>query len=128
MVMKMKNKAPLLFLLIAAILSLNCGGIKHAHKEAIAFSDIDYGFETQVLDASPNIAYIDEGSGDQTILLVHGLASNAGFWRYNIEALSENYRVIAVDLLDTGNQKKAIYRMGWDFMHKYWQILSPKWI
>lgn len=121
MVMKMKNKAPLLFLLIAAILSLNCGGIKHAHKEANAFSDIDYGFETQVLDASPNIAYIDEGSGDQTILLVHGLASNAGFWRYNIEALSENYRVIAVDLPGYGKSEKGDLPYGMGF---YAQVLA----
>ena len=56
--------------------------------------------------ADPQVAYIDAGSGPQTLLLIHGLAANAGFWRYNIPELAEHYRVIAVDLPGYGRSQK----------------------
>jgi pimeloyl-ACP methyl ester carboxylesterase len=115
MVMKMKNKAPLIVLFVIGLLSLNCGGIKHAHKAPLAFVDIDYGYETKFLAGNPGIAYIDEGTGEQTLFLVHGLASNAGFWRYNIAELAKDYRVIAVDLPGYGKSEKGDFPYGMEF-------------
>lgn len=58
-----------------------------------------YSFEThyQMLDKA-EIAYVKEGSGSETILLIHGLSSNAEAWKKNIKMLSAEYTVIAVDL------------------------------
>jgi pimeloyl-ACP methyl ester carboxylesterase len=78
-------------------------------EPALQFSKIEYGFPTKTILDNPQIAYIDQGSGDYTIILVHGLASNAGFWRYNIPELSKNYRVIAVDLPGYGKSQKGDY-------------------
>ncbi|HAP35437.1 MAG TPA: alpha/beta hydrolase, partial [Bacteroidetes bacterium] len=68
-----------------------------------------------------NISYIDEGKGEQTIVLVHGLASNGGFWRYNIAELSKQHRVIAVDLPGYGKSDKGIYSYSMSF---YADIIS----
>ena len=104
-----------LFLFVIAAIAGACSGIRYADKEPLLFKDIDYGFETKFLAGDPGIAYIDEGSGDETIILVHGLASNAGFWRYNIEELSKDYRVIAIDLPGYGKSDKGDYEYGMSF-------------
>lgn len=83
------------------------GGYLYTSKPALEFKDIDYGFAVKKSTSNPSLAYIDEGKGPQTIVLVHGLASNAGFWRYNIAELSKTYRVIAVDLPGYGKSQKG---------------------
>lgn len=100
---------------LALLLMQACSGIRYADKEPLAFQDIDYGFNVEYLKGTPTIAYIDEGKGDKTILLVHGLASNAGFWRYNINELSKNNRVIAIDLPGYGKSDKGDYPYGMDY-------------
>lgn len=52
------------------------------------------------------IAYYEAGSGEETLLLVHGLGSNLAFWRETIPALAEHYRVIALDLPGYGLSSK----------------------
>ncbi len=47
---------------------------------------------------SLSLAYVDEGTGAQTLLFVHGLGSYQKAWLKNIPALSGQYRCIAVDL------------------------------
>lgn len=42
--------------------------------------------------------YWSVGSGDKTVVLVHGLGAAADIWMYNVEALAENHRVIIPDL------------------------------
>jgi pimeloyl-ACP methyl ester carboxylesterase len=77
---------------------------------ALEFSQFDYGFRSHAATVNGiKVAYIDEGNGPNTLLLVHGLASNGGFWRYNIEALSKQHRVIAVDLPGYGKSDKGVY-------------------
>jgi len=55
------------------------------------------------------VSFVDVGSGPETIVLVHGLASNAGFFRYVIPELAQTYRVIAVDLPGFGRSSKRAY-------------------
>ena len=86
-----------------------CSGFLYTNLPPVEFKDIDYGFPTKTVLSNPSISYIDEGKGDKTIILVHGLASNAGFWRYTIPELSKNYRVIAVDLPGYGKSGKGAY-------------------
>ncbi|MEM1093094.1 MAG: alpha/beta hydrolase [Bacteroidota bacterium] len=92
-----------------------CSGYKYAAMPALEFQDIDYGFATQRTDGDLPLAYIDEGAGDQTIILIHGLASNAGFWRYAIPLLAEDYRVIALDLPGYGKSAKGDLPYGMAF-------------
>jgi pimeloyl-ACP methyl ester carboxylesterase len=106
----MRFRLPLLAVLLTTLGLAGCSGVRYADAPALAFDDIDYGFDVEYALDAPRLAYIDEGTGERTILLVHGLASNAGFWRYNIEPLAEaGYRVIAVDLPGFGKSAKGAY-------------------
>ena len=44
------------------------------------------------------LAYFDEGKGEQTILLIHGFGEDNSIWKNQIEFLSTHYRVIAPNL------------------------------
>jgi len=62
---------------------------------------------------SQTIKYYDHGQGEP-LLLVHGLGAEADVWAYCIEPLSQNYRVIAPDLLGFGRSSKPLinYRIA----------------
>lgn len=94
-------------LLAAAGLSACIGGFRYRDAAPLSFSELDYGFPVHTALDDPEVAYVDQGSGPGTLVLVHGLASNLGFWRYNIPALAERYRVIAVDLPGYGRSDKS---------------------
>lgn len=98
-----------------SFLIIGCSGFLYWDKPALQFADIDYGYPTKITLNDPKISYIDQGSGDKTIILVHGLASNAGFWRYNIPELSKKFRVIAVDLPGYGKSQKGDYTYSMSF-------------
>lgn len=102
-------KQSLLFL--GTLFFIGCsGGFVYNDSPALEFSDFDYGFKSNSVNVNGiNISYMDEGKGEQIIVLVHGLASNGGFWRYNIAELSKQYRVIAVDLPGYGKSDKGVY-------------------
>lgn len=96
---------------IIAVLFIGCsGGFVYTNAPALAFAEINYGFTSHVQTVNGiRVSYIDEGKGDKTIVLVHGLASNGGFWRNNISELAKNNRVIAVDLPGYGKSDKGVY-------------------
>ena len=60
------------------------------------------------------VAYLDVGSGDETLLLLHGMAGSSQTWREVIPQLSKRYRVIAPDLLGHGESAKprSDYSLG----------------
>lgn len=62
-----------------------------------------------------DVAYIDEGSGDKTILFVHGLATYSYSWAANINELKEHYRCIAIDLPGNGYSQGGDYTYGINF-------------
>lgn len=76
---------------------------------------LNYGFSTKTILTKPFISYIDTGKGISTILLLHGLGSNAGFWRYNIPELAKKHRVVAVDLPGFGKSEKGDYSYSMSF-------------
>lgn len=63
---------------------------------------------------SESIAYTDNGSGDKTLLFVHGLSSNLDSWKKNFEDLATDYRCIAIDLPGYGksSRSKTNYRLA----------------
>jgi pimeloyl-ACP methyl ester carboxylesterase len=60
------------------------------------------------------VAYMDVGSGDETLLLLHGMAGSSQTWRAVVPQLSKRYRVIAPDLLGHGESAKprSDYSLG----------------
>ena len=104
---------PAIHFICACALALTVAGCSsgYLYENALPmqFQDFDYTFPTKTALADPQVSYIDQGSGPRTLILVHGLASNAGFWRYNIAELSKTNRVIAVDLPGYGKSDKGDY-------------------
>lgn len=94
--------------IVMSLMFLSCSGFIYTNKPPLEFIDINYGFNIKYGSNNPRLAYIDEGQGE-VLLLVHGLASNAGFWRYNIPDLSKHFRVIALDLPGYGKSDKGDY-------------------
>jgi len=74
-----------------------------------------YPVEKVALNDSLEIAYADEGQGDQTLLFIHGLGSYLKAWQRNIDSLRSNYRCIAIDLPGYGKSSKAQYDFSMDF-------------
>lgn len=68
----------------------------------------------QIAD-SLEIAYVDEGQGDETLLLVHGLGSYLKAWTKNIDVLRADYRCIALDLPGYGKSGKGDYAYSMTF-------------
>ncbi len=108
-VVRAPRRGALAALLALLLLVPGCSrGVLYRTAPPLDFEDLEYGFPVRTADAGPMVSYIDVGSGPRTLVLIHGLASNAGFWRYNIPALSEYGRVIAVDLPGYGRSEKSV--------------------
>lgn len=78
-------------------------------ESAADSTELDYPFETTKVEL-PNdsvITYTDSGNGDETLLLIHGLGSYIPAWKMNIDALANNYRVVALDLPGFGKSSKS---------------------
>ena len=71
-----------------------------------AYPDEPYLSNYVTLDDGYKVHYLDEGQGS-TILLVHGLPTQAYLWRRLIPILSQNHRVIAIDLPNFGYSDKT---------------------
>lgn len=101
--MKLKSFIPFIFLLLTA-----CNPYQNISK-ICSMKDLKYDYPVKYAELSNgiNLAYIDEGKGSETILMIHGLGSYLPAWKRNINELSKNYRVIAIDLPGYGKSSKA---------------------
>jgi pimeloyl-ACP methyl ester carboxylesterase len=74
-----------------------------------SMSELSYPYEVnyQELEDGINLAYIDEGQGEKTILFIHGLGSYLPAWKKNIDELRDDYRCIAIDLPGYGKSSKG---------------------
>ncbi|WP_340153960.1 alpha/beta hydrolase [uncultured Marivirga sp.] len=99
----------LLIIIIMGLISSNA--YSQAQFEALA-----YPYEMKVAKLSDNksMAYADLGEGEP-ILFIHGLASYAPAWKYNIKDLSKSYRCIVVDLIGYGKSSKGKYTADMSF-------------
>lgn len=61
------------------------------------------------------LAFVDEGEGPHTLLLVHGLGSSKASWYKLIARLRSHYRVLAVDLPGYGESSKGDFPGSMDF-------------
>ncbi|NTW24312.1 MAG: alpha/beta hydrolase [Lentimicrobium sp.] len=101
--MKIKSLSLLLLLLVSA-----CSAPYKNLTKISSMSELKYDYPVHFADLNGGIklAYIDEGKGSETILMIHGLGSYLPAWKKNISELSKNYRVIAVDLPGYGKSSK----------------------
>lgn len=88
-----------------------------------SMDDLEYDFSIKKIELSneTTIAYAEEGSGDQTLIFIHGLGSYLPAWNKNLPELSKHYRCIAVDLPGYGKSSKGNYEFS---MTYYAQIIS----
>lgn len=88
-----------------------------AQDNTFTMRDIDYGTSVQYVKLHNDIdlAYTDQGTGSETMLFIHGLASYIPAWKNNIPTLQENYRCIAIDLPGFGKSSKGNYPVSMDF-------------
>jgi pimeloyl-ACP methyl ester carboxylesterase len=103
-----------LFLFVSVLLLVACSPYKDLTK--MEFEDLKYPYPVktaQLKDAT--IAYIDEGTGDNTIIFIHGLGSYLRAWDKNIPELSKKYRCIAIDLPGYGKSSKEIHPASMEF-------------
>lgn len=56
-----------------------------------------------------DLAYMEHGQGTKTILFIHGLANYAPVWKYQLKALGEQHRCIAIDLPGNGFSSRGDY-------------------
>lgn len=67
----------------------------------------EYPFESKFLDlAGSKLHYIDEGTGKESFVLVHGNPTWSFFYRNIIKELKKTYRVIAIDHMGCGLSDK----------------------
>lgn len=99
-----------LFIIVLAFLSGACSLQKQA-PSVQSFDELSYPFATHQVQLPDGleIAYFDEGKGEEVILFIHGLGSYAPAWKKNIEALKNDYRCIAIDLPGYGKSSKGKY-------------------
>ncbi|MCF7826811.1 MAG: alpha/beta hydrolase [Candidatus Marinimicrobia bacterium] len=112
----MKNiiKISILLLMIGTL--MGAGTESYYKLPSLEFDELDYGFPVKTIQlGNIELAYIDQGEGPQTILLIHGLGSYARAWTKNIEVLAKNHRVIAVDLPGYGHSSKGYYEYSMSF-------------
>ncbi len=89
--------------------------LKFAHFQI--FKLISYPYTTHYIDLPGNcrVAYIDEGSGERTLLFIHGLANYAPVWKKNIDELKKYYRCVAIDLPGNGLSDQHAHPFGMKF-------------
>ena len=70
----------------------------------IMIANIAYPYKINYasLPGNCDVAYMDEGVGEKTLLFIHGLANYAPVWKKNIAELKKYYRCIALDLPGNG--------------------------
>lgn len=104
--MKQQN---LILLLLVLVL---CGcSFQQQVPQIRSMGELTYPYETKTLTLidGTQVAYMDEGEGEKTLLMVHGLGSYAPAWKKNMETLSQEYRCIALDLPGYGKSSKGAY-------------------
>lgn len=102
---------------LAVVAMVSCASPYATVEGLKSMDELQYPFDVkkQKLSSGAEVAYVDEGSGLQTIILVHGLGSYLPAWKKNIPTLSQNYRVIALDLPGYGRSSKGPWEGSLEF-------------
>ena len=102
-------------LILIVLVFIGCSsGYRYLNSPALSFSELDYEFDVKFHGDSPKLAYIETGNvnAQKTLVLIHGLASNAGYFRELIRLVSKDFKVIVIDLPGYGKSEKGDYPYG----------------
>jgi pimeloyl-ACP methyl ester carboxylesterase len=108
-----KRKILVIIIVVIAVLMLaSVSYWQYALSRVRDFTDISFSEIKQGNDfikiRGADIHYVEQGEGDDTIILLHGIGGGAFTFRDNIEVLADNgYRVFAVDLKGFGYSGKV---------------------
>jgi len=93
---------------------LLCAGCSYLVKNdrQIIYSNSEYGVDKFVVVSDRHIHYVEAGQGEP-ILLIPGAFSTYRDWNRIIPALSEGYRVLAIDYLGVGDSDKPRSASGY---------------
>ena len=90
-----------------------------------------YNFPASYLEVEEGLSmhYLDEGEkGKPVVLLLHGEPSWSYLYRKMIPLLSDEFRVIAPDLIGFGKSDKLVSREDYSYQsHLTWMSKSMKW-
>ncbi|VBB43422.1 Alpha/beta hydrolase fold containing protein [uncultured Paludibacter sp.] len=106
---KIKMKKNIFNLLIIMVLISGCSTPYQAAKGIKSFNELQYKYpvnKVHLPQSGYDIAYTDMGSGDKTVIMIHGLGSYLRAWERNMEEVSKTARVIAIDLPGYGKSSK----------------------
>lgn len=105
----------LLALLFVALATVAC----RPAAKPVAFAELKYPMTTRTVRVgTAEVAYHDVGSGERTLVLIHGLGSSMPAWSKNLEALARDHRVVLIDLPGYGKSTKANYEYTMRFFAK----------
>ncbi|MEO7283767.1 alpha/beta hydrolase, partial [Gelidibacter sp.] len=117
------------FLLIFILFKTAVFSQNHQKTMKELLSDYEFKTCTTTLDGL-EISYVKEGTGQPTLLFVHGLSSNSDAWSKNIAVLKNDYTCIALDLPGYGKSSKpdADYTASYfaEIIHQFIQKLELK--
>jgi len=106
----MRNILMILMLGAVAMATSGCGASRGwYHLPATEFDEIDYGRTVKTATVrNLEVAYVEAGAGNaETLVLIHGLGSNAKAWMRNMDAWAQTHHVIALDLPGYGRSTKG---------------------
>ncbi len=100
--------------LVVCAAPLGCGTPDHVARNAPAPQDAAPREATTRASDGLEIAYDVRGSGDVALVFVHCWSCHRGYWRDQVDAFSDNYRVVRLDL--GGHGSSAATRSAWTIL------------
>ncbi len=84
------------------------------------FPELEYNFPYKLVTLPDNIsvAYYDEGTSNDVLVFIHGLASYMQDWRKLTSLLTDDFRCIAIDLPGYGKSWERVHSGGQTFYAK----------
>lgn len=105
-------------------MSLTLGSCSSSRIQSLqTMDDLKYDFAVEKIELSnaTTLAYVEQGTGSQTLIFIHGLGSYLPAWNKNFAVLAEDYHCIALDLPGYGKSSKGNYEFS---MTYYAQIIK----
>ncbi|MEZ4956340.1 MAG: alpha/beta hydrolase [Saprospiraceae bacterium] len=97
-----------ILLLLSCLSFANCSGQMGAAVSKSDASETNYSNSKIIkMTNGQSLAYIEKGSGEQTLLMIHGLGNNSLAWKKMMENLQADFRCIAIDLPNYGLSQAA---------------------